>query len=78
MLSSIFAERQPNGQISQIWATDGQIHMTPYKEFISRQEKHFQPRHGHFIKADGRFIKANGNFIKPTAVLSRGATLEPG
>ena len=78
MLSSIFAERQPNGQISQIWATDGQIHMTPYKEFISRQEKHFQPRHGHFIKADGRFIKANGHFIKPMAVLSRGATLEPG
>ena len=33
---------------------------------------------GHFIKADGRFIKANGHFIKPMAVLSRGATLEPG
>ena len=56
----------------QIWATDGQIHMTPYKEFISRQEKHFQPRHGHFIKADGRFIKANGHFIKPMAVFIKG------
>ena len=40
MLSSIFSERQPNGQI---WATDGQIRMTLYKEFISGQEKHFQP-----------------------------------
>ena len=56
-----------------IWATGGQIRMTPYKEFISGRAKPF-PANGRFIKADCNFIKANGHFIK----LKGSATLELG
>ena len=56
-----------------IWATGRQIHMTPYKEFISGNGR-FIKADGHFIKANGHFIKANGHFIK----LKGSATLELG
>ena len=46
---------------------------------FTKANGHFIKADGHFIKADGRFMKADGRFIKPIlAVLSRGATLEPG
>ena len=62
-----------------IWATGRQIHMTPYKEFISGRAKlssqwPFYQGQWPFIKANGYFIKANGHFIK----VKGSATLELG
>ena len=52
MLSRVFAEWQPNGQI------DGRFIKA------TKANGHVIKANGRFIKANGRFIKADGRFIK--------------
>ena len=57
---------------SSIWATDGQFHTIPYKEFISSRPSYsYQSRRPASMAVLSRPAKPNGRFMKPMAVLSK-------